>query len=281
MLNTIKRLSLHLFIVCLLTLFTQVGGIIWLLCLPLFYFFFNGIENRWKRRVVKLLSFSSIYLIFTFFLIPPLAKWQCGRVPLPIWSNPNMKPNSVFYYCVLNHHYVRPEMKTAAENVAEKLSEKYPGTVLSYLDANFPFINGYPLEPHFSHRDGKKLDVALHWKKEKNGVPVIGTPGFLGYGICAEPLPEEINMDAECKRKGNWFRDFEKNTAELFYDKKKYRFDEKITGDMIRLFANEKNVKKLLLEPHLKQRLGLGGFDKIRFQGCRAARHDDHVHVQL
>ena len=36
----------------------------------------------------------------------------------------------------------------------------------------------------------------------------------------------------------------------------------------------------LLLEPHLKTRLKLEKYDKIRFQGCRAARHDDHIHVQ-
>lgn len=172
-------------------------------------------------------------------------------------------------------------MKTTAENVAKKLFIKNPGTVLCYLDANFPFINGYPLEPHFSHRDGKKLDVALHWQKINNGESIFGTPGFLGYGVCAEPLSGEIDMEPECKGQGNWWRSLEKNTAELFYNKKKYLFDEQTSAEMIRLFANEKNVRKILLEPHLKQRLGFGKNNKIRFQGCRAARHDDHVHVQL
>lgn len=279
MIRTIKSFTFNLIIVALLTLFTQVGGIIWLLSLPFFQFI--KLEQKWKRRLVKFSLFAAIYLLCTFFIVPPLAKWQCGRVPLPFWSNPNLKPQSVFYYCILNHHYVRPELKVTAEKVAKSLSEKHPGTVLCYLDANFPFINGYPLEPHFSHRDGKKLDVALHWKKSKNDQPIFGTPSFLGYGACAESKKGEIDMEQECKQKGNWFRSFEKKTGELTYDKEKYQFDETITGNMIRLFAQEKSVGKILLEPHLKQRLGLSGFNKIRFQGCRAARHDDHIHVQL
>ena len=38
---------------------------------------------------------------------------------------------------------------------------------------------------------------------------------------------------------------------------------------------------KILLEPHLAHRLGVEGRPNIRFQGCRAARHDDHIHVQI
>ena len=35
-----------------------------------------------------------------------------------------------------------------------------------------------------------------------------------------------------------------------------------------------------LLEPHLKKRLRLEA-RRIQFQGCRAARHDDHMHIQM
>lgn len=54
----------------------------------------------------------------------------------------------------------------------------------------------------------------------------------------------------------------------------------KRTARMIELLADERQVKKILLEPHLKDKLSLTS-DKIRFQGYRAARHDDHIHVQL
>jgi hypothetical protein len=39
-------------------------------------------------------------------------------------------------------------------------------------------------------------------------------------------------------------------------------------------------VEKIFLEPHLAQRLGVSS-PLIRFQGCNAARHDDHIHVQV
>jgi hypothetical protein len=39
-------------------------------------------------------------------------------------------------------------------------------------------------------------------------------------------------------------------------------------------------VTRIFIEPHLADRLGVGG-GKVRFQGCRAARHDDHLHVEI
>ncbi len=39
-------------------------------------------------------------------------------------------------------------------------------------------------------------------------------------------------------------------------------------------------VEKIFVEPHLAERLGVQA-DTIRFQGCRAARHDDHIHMQV
>lgn len=37
---------------------------------------------------------------------------------------------------------------------------------------------------------------------------------------------------------------------------------------------------KILIEPHIPARLGVSS-RAIRFQGCRAARHDDHIHNQI
>ena len=279
MINFLKKLL----ITGILTLFTQIGGIIYLLCLPIFYRFKKLNYNIWKRRFFNSLVFIFIYLMATFFIVPPLAKKQCGRVPLPIFSHPNLKPHNAFYYCLLNHHYVRPELKTATENVADKLAKKYPGTILCYLDANFPFINGYPLEPHFSHRDGKKIDVSLHWKMVKTHKPIFGNPSLLGYGAYADPITGERNVIKECQKKGNWpwYRDLEEIGVGKFFNKNNYELDQERTREMIRLFATEKTIGKILLEPHLKTRLKLGKYGKIRFQGCKAARHDDHIHVQL
>ena len=135
-------------------------------------------------------------------------------------------------------------MKKAAEEVADQLAKKYPGTVLCYLDANFPFIDGYPLEPHFSHRDGKKLDISLHWKTSADKKTIFGNPSFYGYGACAEPLPGEYDTEPICQKKGNWYRRLLKIGAEYFYDKNDFLFDELLTKEMIRLFANHNSIGK-------------------------------------
>ncbi len=67
--------------------------------------------------------------------------------------------------------------------------------------------------------------------------------------------------------------------ARELVDLEKYKLDEERTRELVRLFAEDKSVRKILIEPHLKSRLKLGQYDKIRFQGCKAARHDDHIHV--
>ena len=60
-----------------------------------------------------------------------------------------------------------------------------------------------------------------------------------------------------------------------------YTFDAERTSELLRRLAAHPAVSRLLIQPHLKTRLGLAAYDKIRFQGCKAARHDDHVHVEL
>jgi hypothetical protein len=264
----------HLFLFLLLSLFTQTGGIVWLLFLPISAYVKRRLGNAWKTNLLRSGAFLLFYLAIHVFLVPPLAKWQCGRVPLPVFGHPYLKPHLALYYCLLNHHYVRPGVKASLEEAAEKLADKFPGTKLYYLDANFPFWEGYPLEPHFTHRHGTTVDIALHWSKA--GGPIQGAPNLLAYGASATPLPGEVDYDEKCQ---NWNRNIEMKIARHFYKPEKYQLDNDRTAAMVRIFCEDKSVHKILLEPHLKTRLGLGSFDKIRFQGCKAARHDDHIHV--
>jgi murein endopeptidase len=60
----------------------------------------------------------------------------------------------------------------------------------------------------------------------------------------------------------------------------RHELDEAATRDLILAFAARPEVEKILLEPHLKERLEITN-PKVRFQGCEAARHDDHFHVQF
>jgi hypothetical protein len=52
-----------------------------------------------------------------------------------------------------------------------------------------------------------------------------------------------------------------------------------VTPEMLEVAADAR-VGKVFVEPPPATRLGVAG-PKIRFQDCRAARHDDHIHVQL
>ncbi|MBK8555170.1 MAG: hypothetical protein IPL65_05090 [Lewinellaceae bacterium] len=173
----------------LLTLLTQFGGVLWLLLLP-----FR------KIRPYRYPVFLVVYLLATVFLIPPLACLG-GRVPLPVFSSDVVKPESL-WFAFLNRHYVRPALGDALQTVGENLQLRYPEAVIYYMDAGFPFINGYPLEPHFSHRDGKKVDISLYWTRKSDGKLVAGSPSPIGYGACAAPLPGEYDYNTECRKKG-------------------------------------------------------------------------------
>jgi hypothetical protein len=39
-------------------------------------------------------------------------------------------------------------------------------------------------------------------------------------------------------------------------------------------------LERIFIEPHLAKRLGVAS-PLIGFQGCRAARHGDHIHLQI
>ncbi|HKK76486.1 MAG TPA: hypothetical protein VJ953_15505 [Saprospiraceae bacterium] len=41
------------------------------------------------------------------------------------------------------------------------MQKEAPSLRINYLDANFPFWNEFPLLPHLSHDDGKKVDISF------------------------------------------------------------------------------------------------------------------------
>lgn len=56
--------------------------------------------------------------------------------------------------------------------------------------------------------------------------------------------------------------------------------DPERTKVLLNALIRSSEIQKILIEPHLKQRLHITA-SKVRFQGCYAARHDDHIHVQI
>ncbi len=279
--KTILQIIKSLLIVVALTVLTQVGGIIYLTYKPAGVRIKKWKISRWLNWIVRVLVFCVMYLIVTIFVIPKIAK-PLGRVPLPVFTfqqNTNIVPHSLFT-CLTNRHYVKPEMKNLLLDVSNDLQKTYPGLYIQYLDANFPFWNGFPLLPHRSHDDGRKVDISFLYRDKKTEDLTYDYFSFFGYGFCEEPRKGEINWPDECKKRGNWYYSLlYKITPQI--SRRKVKFDEVANKKLLQLFARHPQTGKIFIEPHLEKRLGLEAPSKIRFHGCQAVRHDDHIHVQL
>ncbi len=275
LLTILKKISYFI----LLTILTQVGGLIYLFYQPLSH----PIKKRWnggKQIMARIGVFSLLYLSTTFILVPPIAK-HFGRVPMPSFATNKapVKPLIIFT-CLLNRHYVNPVLKEQITNTAKTLVKEFPTIQIVYLDANFPFWNDFPLLPHLSHNDGNKLDLAFTYKHRITGKIVNGSPSFSGYGVYEAPRKGALSQPDICRKKGYWQYSFlEKITPQ--WSKEKIVVDEQRTKRLIELLAKNKRIKKIFIEPHLKKRWRLERYSKIRYHGCHAVRHDDHIHIQL
>jgi hypothetical protein len=267
-----------LFLFVFLTFLTQIGGVILVLTIMVFWYYKNILTQKIKTQwFVKILIFSILYSFISFLIVPPIAK-HFGRARLPMYSNALVRPHNI-WSCILNRNYVEPKLKNEVERVAEVLNERFEGSELQYLDANFPFWNGFPLLPHLSHNDGHKLDLCFFYKDAKTQQATNQKPSTSGYGVFAPPLADERNRINECLEKGYWQYDYPKyltfgNRSEDFV------LDETRTAAIATLFAASSVIEKIFIEPHLEHRLGLDRYGKIRLHGCQAVRHDDHIHIQ-
>lgn len=198
---------------------------------------------------------------------------------MPLFTENNIGPRNILTV-IFNRHYVRPELKAITFNVASEMGQKYPGLKINYFDAGHPFYKGYPLIPHLSHNDGKKLDLGFVYNESKTGILSQNTPSLIGYGISEEPIMGEYDRPAYCdKNPANWMYSFMKRIYPQGV-KANYTFNPEINKSLIQSFAKEKNIQRILLEPHLKKRLRLNSAKIIQVQ-CGSVRHDDHFHIQI
>ncbi|MEM6926674.1 MAG: hypothetical protein AAF602_07090 [Myxococcota bacterium] len=238
-------------LVVVLTLLTQVLGIVLWPAL--------GLANApTPRPVAKAGGLAMALVVLSWPLVAGLASLG-GRVPLPCLTEPTLAPHTLGF-CLAHRHYVRPDVRDTLLSVSREVAAAHPGTTVRFLDAGFPFA-GLPLLPHLSHHDGRKVDLALFG--ERGGSPI----GYFGY----------VAPDRDPACPPHWL-DLRWDFAWL-QPALRLHLDEARTATLVRALTRHPGVRKLLLEPHLARRLGVRS-DKIRFQGCRAARHDDHVHVQ-
>ncbi len=274
--KTVLLVLAHLLWVVLLTVLTQVGGVIHLLCIPAYGFLRLRYQQRLFRYLGQTLCFLFAYMVVVVFVLPPLAG-RYGRVQLPI-NGTLLRPQNLMT-AILCRHYVRRELRNAALEVAVFLQREHQGATLLYLDAQHPFGNKWPLLPHLSHSDGRKLDLALLWKRKADHTPVTETPSVIGYGVFVDPRPQDVDVARSCAQQGYWQYGFMERIIPQAH-KSEYVLDEERTAAMVRLFCQHKGVRRVLIEPHLKSRLGLSAFDNLRHAGCHAVRHDDHIHVE-
>ena len=260
---------IHIIIVVFLTLLTQIGGVIWILNFGLF----KWIRKK-KSKLVKLTSFALLYVSATLLIVPLIAR-IAGRVPLPVTKSQNLIPHN-YITPLLNRHYVKPKLRTQLFEIANSVHQGNSRLKVSYLDANFPFIDGFPLLPHLSHDDGKKVDLSFYYIYK--GWECNLKPTTSGYGKFVEPLNSEINTTRDCKSKGYWQYDYSKFLT--FGSRDDLEFDPGNTKILVEKIAQHNLTEKIFIEPHLKRGLDLSS-DKVRFQGCRSVRHDDHIHYQI
>lgn len=267
MFKNIFKFIFHLLVIVFLTIITQIGGIIYLITVLIIK------SKSSKYRLKRLAFFVLIYLVTTIFFVPIIA---------PIFGREKIKKfghveGRTFMTDLLNRNYVRPELNASLQIIAKGLNKKHPGIKLVYLDANFPFINKFPLLPHLSHNDGKKIDVSFIYSDE--GKVTNKKPSISGYGFFEGPKPKEYNQIEKCIEKGKWQYDFTKyfTFGTINSD---LPFSERATKDLILEILKQPSTGKLFIEPHLKTRLKLKN-QKIRYHGCQAVRHDDHIHFQL
>ena len=246
------RLVFHCCIIVLLTALTQLGGIAW------------GLSRLFRR---PLLAFAGLYLGLAV-----LAVWvapMTGRTALSCFERGPLQVQS-WFYCATNRTYVTPELKALLQDVAAEVEADHPDTQTLVLDAGFPFFTGFPLLPHLSHDDGEKVDLAFYYADAAGRYLPGQTRSPIGYFAFEQGTSSCPDQWASLRWDLAWLQPLWK-TYGLEPDRNRL---------LIETLARDPRVGKIFVEPHLQQSLALAD-DKIRFQGCRAARHDDHIHLQL
>ncbi|UZR99472.1 hypothetical protein [Chondrinema litorale] len=262
------RFVFHLISILILTILTQIGGLVYLFTLIL-------VSKKSKVRSIKRAgTFTILYLICTLLVVPNLAP-LLGREKIK--ESESIVARSIIF-TLANRNYVKPELNNVLAQIASDFEKKHAGIKLVYLDANFPFFDKFPLLPHLSHNDGKKIDIVFIYE-DSAGTLTNLKPSRSGYGIYESPTAKEFNQIVLCKERGYWQYDFPKYLT-LGEVNRDLTFSQKATKNLIKIILRQAAVEKIFIEPHLKKRMHLSN-NKIRFHGCGAVRHDDHIHLQV
>ncbi|RVU36945.1 hypothetical protein EOI86_14755 [Hwanghaeella grinnelliae] len=247
-----KKVCVHSIAFVVLTMLTQLGGFAWLIALAC------------KWRISVFIGAYILLSVMATFVAP-----HFSRVPLSCMSDSPLAVQS-WFYCVMNRNYVHPDIRAALQDLATEIDNTYPGTKTLVLDANFPFLTGFPLLPHLSHDDGRKVDIAFYYRNAQGGYLSGRTRSPIGYFAFEQGPTNCPDRYLDLR----WDLDL---LQPVWPD---WQIEPKRTRFALQTLASDPRIGKIFVEPHLLARLRLDG-PKFRFQGCNAARHDDHIHFQL
>lgn len=250
----------------LLTALTEVGGIILLAATAL------GQILRWRKLAITA-AFLGLYAAASTLIVPQLAT-ATGRVPIACTGEPL---RALPILCAMNRQYVAPEVLALAKALAEDTATTFPGTITVALDANFPFLDGFPLLPHLSHDDGKKLDLAYFYADATGNYLPATTRSPIGYWAFETPAADEETACPAQWLTARWDMGW---LQSLFPGLKLEPERTRFALNWLFEKGASHNLQRVFLEPYLAKRLGVAS-PLLGFQGCRAARHDDHIHLQV
>jgi hypothetical protein len=266
-------------VVVLLTLLTQIGGLVMLVVWSVSRLALPRAMGAWRRAAINAVLFVVAYSAISVLVVPPLAALG-GRVPLPCRTQPDraFAAGSVLL-CALNRHYVVPDLIVLLSELSNEIDRAFPGTTTLFLDANFPFLNGFPLLPHLSHGDGRKLDLAFYYADADGRYLQAATRSPIGYWAFEQPSAGDASS---CAMRSwlslRWDLNF---LQDKFPDRV---LEPRRTSAALQWLLSEGlrfKVDRIFIEPYLVARLGVQASPALGFQGCRAARHDDHIHIQI
>lgn len=260
------RLFIHILLIIFQTVLTQIGGLIYLITIIV-------VPKQSKSILKRFVLFVLLYGLCSFLVVPRVAE-IFGRKQIE--DNSHLKAHS-FFYKIVNRTYVKTELNDVLVDLSKKIQVIDKDLKVIYLGANFPFFEGFPLLPHLSHDDGEKVDITLMYQ-DSQGKLTNKKKSISGYGVYEFPKDGEVNQNEICK------------TKNLLYDFPKYLsfgkinnelvFSAKGTNILIQQIINNPEINKIFIEPHLKHRLNIN-HAKVRFHGCQAVRHDDHIHIHI
>lgn len=260
------RLLLLVLAALVLTVLTEIGGIVLLATLAVARLL------RWRKLTTTAL-FLAAYAGATLFIVPPLAALG-GRVPLPCTAGPL---RALPILCALNRHYVAPELLDLSADLALSVADRFPGSITVALDAGFPFLDGVPLLPHLSHDDGRKLDLGYFYADASGTYLPGATRSPIGYWAFETPTQDEQTPCPNEWLTARWDMPL---LQPLFADLRLEPERTRYALDWLFEHGKPRGLQRVFIEPYLAKRLGVSS-PLLGFQGCRAARHDDHIHLQV